>query len=97
MAEEKIEVVPVENKGECFVDSFAGQTIYLGPEVPKYGLIKNRVYRGAFEIPDKASAAYPLIRHLFVPVSDMNRCTMAMESKGTPEYIALHQIIGGKE
>ena len=60
------------------------QTIYLGPNIPSLGLIKNQVYLGG--LPGQVRAAIsadPMIEELIVPISSLSEAVQAVSTKGT--------------
>ena len=60
------------------------QTIYLGPNIPSLGLIKNQVNLGG--LPGQVRAAIsadPMIEELIVPISSLSESVQAVSTKGT--------------
>lgn len=74
------------------------QLIYIGPNIPSLGLLKNQVYLGG--IPGQVRAAmtiYPEIDVLIVPVSQLTEKVKAAATKGTHEhhvYVELQRKAG---
>ena len=59
------------------------QTIYIGPNVLKLGLIRNQVFLGG--VTGQVQAAmetYPQIAELIVPVEDFAECEKKRDTKG---------------
>ena len=71
--------------------------MYMGPNLLKDGLQQYQVYIGG--IPEyaveKIISKYSLIRQLFAPLNKINEYEMAVNTPGTPQYIAYQQIIDG--
>lgn len=60
------------------------QKIYIGPNIPSLGLLKNQVYLGGLPGQVRAAiAAYPEIENLIVPVSGLSEAVSAAATKGT--------------
>ncbi len=73
------------------------QSMYIGPNVRKHGLVQYRVYRGDISsVFGELSKTYSLIRQLVVPLSDIATAKAKMETPGTPQYLACQQILGGE-
>lgn len=74
------------------------QTMYIGPGVRKLGLISGRVYRSdssIFFAPLKEK--YSLIGTLLVPIDGIGAAKARMKTKGSAEWLAVRQLIGGDE
>ena len=74
-----------------------GQTIYLGPQILQKGLLSGQVFIGG--VPEHIKeyiANKPLMSQLFVPVSQIVAAQQAVNTPGTPQYIAYHNALGGK-
>jgi len=75
------------------------QYIYLGPNRLRDGLQMNQVYIGGlpeFAI-EKLEAKFGLIRQLFAPIEKITECQQAVQTKGTPQYVAYMQMLGVNE
>ena len=60
------------------------QKIYIGPNIPSLGLMRNQVYLGG--IPGQVKAAItadPSIEALIVPLSELAESLQAVQTKGT--------------
>lgn len=74
------------------------QTIYLGPNIPSLGLMRNQVYLGG--IPGQVRAAitiYPELEELIVPISRLSETLKLIQTKGTHEhhvYVELQRKAG---
>lgn len=67
--------------------------IYVGPNVCKYGLFTNQVYSGGLPINViKLSNNNPLILQLFAPLDQIADYQTAVQTKGTPQYLAAQKI-----
>lgn len=72
--------------------------IYLGPNLLKAGLQKYQVFKGdKTDVVQTLKEKYSLIEQLFVPISEMNKAMQAIQTKGTPAFLAYQQITGGEE
>ena len=63
------------------------QKIYLGPNIPSLGLLKNQVYLDG--IPGQVRAAItadPDIETLIFPVSELSEALKAVQTQGTHEH-----------
>ncbi len=63
------------------------QFIYIGPNIPGLGLLKNQVYLDG--IPGQVRAAIalsPEIESLIVPIADLTEKVNAVSTKGTHEH-----------
>ncbi|MBQ7215233.1 MAG: hypothetical protein IJS39_04535 [Synergistaceae bacterium] len=63
------------------------QTIYLGPNIPSLGLLRNQVYLGG--LPGQVRAALticPEIEQLIFPVSELTEALKKVQTKGTHEH-----------
>ena len=73
------------------------QTIYIGESKRKYDLQRNRVYT---ERPEKLitelSAKYPLIKHLFVPITEIGKAQELLTKAGSIIYTANVEVGGEK-
>lgn len=77
------------------------QKMYIGPTVLSVGLIKNQLVNGTdAQIKkhfSKAKEKFPLIMNLVIDTEKIIKKQRDMEKKGTPQYLALLQIMrGGK-
>ncbi|MBQ4431519.1 MAG: hypothetical protein II877_08435 [Synergistaceae bacterium] len=60
------------------------QSIYIGPNIPSLGLIRNQVYLGGLPGQVRAAiAADSMIQTLIVPVSELSESLTAVQTKGT--------------
>ena len=70
--------------------------MYIGPNIVKYGLRQNAVYRGG--VPETQTKEllklHPSARQLFVSLSDISKAKLEAGKKGTPLYAAYHEIEG---
>lgn len=63
------------------------QLIYIGPNIPSLGLLKNQVYLGGLPGQVRAAiAAEPSIETLIVPIADLTEKVHAAATKGTHEH-----------
>lgn len=73
--------------------------IYLGPNRLRDGLQMNQVYIGG--LPEfaikKLEANFVLIRQLFAPIEKITEYQQAVQTKGTPQYVAYMQMLGVNE
>lgn len=73
------------------------QKMYIGPTIPRLGIMKNRLYRGTSAqidaVFEKAKEAYPLIMQLVVVPDELVAKQDAMGIKGTPQNAAVRQIL----
>lgn len=73
--------------------------IYLGPNRLRDGLQANQVYIG--KLPEfaleKLEPKFSLIRQLFAPVEKITEYQQAVQTKGTPQYVAYMQMLGVNE
>jgi len=63
------------------------QSIYIGPNIPALGLLRNQVYLGG--LPGQVRAAivqFPEIETLIVPITDLTEKAKAVHTKGTHEH-----------
>ena len=70
------------------------QKIYLGPNIPSLGLLKNQVYLDG--IPGQVRAAIavmPEIEALIVPISELSETVKAINTKGTHEHHIYQEIL----
>lgn len=73
------------------------QTMYIGPSVRALGLVSGRVYLGDIGvITAPLVEKYPLINRLFAPIGQIVEAKARMKTKGTAEYLAAAQIVGGE-
>lgn len=73
------------------------QIIYMGPQILKKGLLSGQVFIGGVPEHIKECAKdKPLMNQLFVPVSQIVEAQQAINTPGTPQYIAYHDVLGGK-
>lgn len=74
------------------------QLIYIGPNIPSLGMLRNQVYLGG--LPGQVRAAieiYPEIEFLIVPISQLTEKVHAVNTKGTHEhhvYTELQRKVG---
>lgn len=74
------------------------QLIYIGPNIPSLGMLRNQVYLGG--LPGQVQAAieiYPEIEVLIVPISQLTEKVHAVNTKGTHEhhvYTELQRKVG---
>ena len=60
------------------------QKIYIGPNIPSLGLMKNQVYLGGLPGQVRAAiAALPEIETLIVPISQLTESVTSAATKGT--------------
>lgn len=69
--------------------------IYLGPNLFKYGLMTNKVYKGEIKIDETLLKKCPLIKNLVVPVEKIDTVLQAIKIKGTVQNQAVQQIMKG--
>lgn len=63
------------------------QKIYLGPNIPSLGLLRNQVYLGGLPGQVRAAIAIlPEIEELIVPVSELTEKLHLVQTKGTHEH-----------
>ena len=69
------------------------QSIYIGPNIPALGLLRNQVYLGG--IPGQVRAALralPEAEALIVPISELTQKLNAVQTKGTHEHHIYKEI-----
>ena len=72
--------------------------MYVGKSITKAGLLRWQVFRGGKPaIVETLKEKYPLIEQLFVPIAEIDKARAAIETKGTPLYLANQQIAGGEK
>ena len=101
MAEEK--TAAVEKKTAKAVEKTTvvakklDNVIYIGPNKLSKGLKKNTIYRGdVSEMVKGLAEKYTNISRLFVPVSELSDALAAVNQKGTPIYLAYHEVEGSE-
>ena len=63
------------------------QKIYLGPNIPSLGLLRNQVYLGGLPGQVRAAIAiFPEIEELIFPVSELTEALKRIQTKGTHEH-----------
>ena len=70
------------------------QNIYIGPNIPSLGLLRNQVYLGG--LPGQVRAAIALIPEievLIVPISELTAKLKAVNTKGTHEHHIYNEIL----
>ena len=72
------------------------QTIYIGPTIRGLGLIHSHIYAGQAKLSKDVKEKFPSIERLIVPVTRLSIAEKNLQTKGTPEYLALLEIKGGK-
>lgn len=88
----EVKVAPVvSTKAETLV-----KHLYVGPNVYKYGLFTNQVYSGNIARIEEMKSDYPLISQLFAPLDKISEYQAAVNTKGTPRYLAVQQLKEGK-
>ncbi len=74
------------------------QCIYIGPNIPSLGLLKNQVYLDGLPGQVRAAIAIdPTIEDLIVPISQLTEKVSAASTKGTHErhvYVELERKAG---
>ena len=84
-------------KSYALTDMPKDRYMYVGKSITKAGLLRFQVFRGGKPaIIETLKEKYPLIDQLFVPIADIDKARAAVETKGTPLYLANQQIGGGK-
>ena len=70
--------------------------VYIGPNRLTEGLKKYTVYRGMpTDIIAQASEKHKNVARLFVPVDDLGDAMAQAQKKGTPIYLAYHEMEKG--
>jgi hypothetical protein len=70
------------------------QLIYCGPNLPRGILSQFTVFRGG--LPKHLEAHFeqcPALKHLFVPVEDLNKTLQAIQKPGTAENVWFKQVL----
>lgn len=70
--------------------------LYVGPNVYKYGLFTNQIYSGNIARIEEMKSDYPLISQLLAPLDKISEYQAAVNTKGTPQYLAVQQLREGK-
>ena len=84
-------------KSYALTDMPADRYMYVGKSITKAGLLRFQVFRGGKPaIIETLKEKYPLIEQLFVPIAEIDKARAAVETKGTPLYLANQQIGGEK-
>jgi hypothetical protein len=97
MAKKNDETEVKEQDTQETVNADVQQVMYIGPSVPRLGLVQNRVYIGnADDVLAPIKDKYPLVMQLVVPVEDSMRARADVNTPGTACYMAAHQIAGGE-
>lgn len=67
--------------------------MYIGPNSLTDGLKRFTVYLDEpTELIEQAEKKYKNIKRLFVPVGQLNQAMADVEKKGTPVYLAFHEV-----
>lgn len=67
--------------------------MYIGPNSLTDGLKRFTVYRDEpTELMEQVEKKYKNIKRLFVPVGSLNQAMADVEKKGTPVYLAFHEV-----
>ena len=70
------------------------QKIYLGPNIPSLGLLRNQVYLGGLPGQVRAAlAVMPELEVLIVPLSELTEKLHAVQTKGTHEHHIYQEIL----
>ena len=70
------------------------QKIYLGPNIPSLGLLRNQVYLGGLPGQVRAAlAVMPELEVLIVPISMLTETLKAIQTKGTHEHHIYQEIL----
>ena len=70
------------------------QKIYLGPNIPSLGLLRNQVYLGGLPGQVRAAlAVMPELEVLIVPISLLTETLKAIQTKGTHEHHIYQEIL----
>lgn len=97
MAKKNDEVEVKEQDIQETAENNVQQVMYVGPSVPSFGLVQNRVYIGdADSVFAPIKEKYPLVMQLVVPVEDSMRARADVNTPGTACYMAAKQIAGGE-
>ena len=97
MAKKNDETEVKEQDTQETVKTDVQQVMYIGPSVPRLGLVQNRVYIGnADDVFAPVKEKYPLVMQLVVAVEDSMRARVDVNTPGTACYMAAQQIAGGE-
>lgn len=78
-------------------DMPAERYMYVGKSITRAGLLQGQVFHGGKPaVIETLKEKYPLIEQLFVPIAEIDKAREAVETKGTPLYLANRQIVGGE-
>ena len=70
------------------------QKIYIGPNIPSLGLLKNQVYLGGLPGQVRAAiAVLPEIETLIVSISGLSEAVQAVNTKGTHLHHVYHELL----
>ena len=70
------------------------QKIYIGPNIPSLGLLRNQVYLGGLPGQVRAAlAVLPEVEALIVPVSSLTETLKAIQTKGTHEHHIYKELL----
>mgnify|MGYP000093841406 CR=1 FL=1 len=73
------------------------RTIYVGPTRKNRSIIQYAVFKGGYPESVKAEiTAYPVLKKLFVPVSQLEQARKDIKTKGTILNKYYNQALGGK-
>lgn len=62
-------------------------SVYCGPDFPKFGLKRFRIYRGGLPLNvTEAAIVLPEVMRLIVPYGELENMRRKCDTKGTPEY-----------
>lgn len=94
MAKKNDETEVKEQDMQETVKTNVQQVMYVGPSVPRFGLVQNRVYIGDVDdVFAPVKEKYPLVMQLVVPVGDSVRARADVNTPGTACYMAVQQIM----
>lgn len=87
-----------KSKSYAASDTPVERYMYMGKSIIRAGLFHGQVFRGGKPaVLETLKEKYPLIEQLFVPIGEIDEAWEAVETKGTPLYLANQQIVGGEK
>lgn len=94
MTEAKTAAVEVKKAATTEEKAGGENVIYIGPNRLSDGLKRFTVYRDEpTELIELAQKKHKNIKRLFVPVGGLNQAMADVEKKGTPVYLAFHEVM----
>lgn len=72
------------------------RSIYIGPNIPIWGMRRNMIFKGEIQIPEEFRQAImrkPVINALFVTPSNLSLALQRINQKGSLEHIANNELL----